>query len=114
MDIDNRVTDLRRSLRRHLNIPCNFPGRGPLLLDGDRVLLAVPRGPLGELRAALDHYLIMEDAEVAAGDFDVTLVHGPRAADVSAAMIGAAALEQLQAGVASAGLDIAPRAYWPL
>ena len=60
-----------------------------VLLDGDRVLLAVPRGPLGDLRAALDHYLIMEDAEVTAGDFEVTMVHGPRAGEVSAAMIAA-------------------------
>jgi folate-binding protein YgfZ len=62
-----------------------------VLLDGERVLLAVPRAVLGDLRASLEHYLIMEDAELVDGDFDVALVHGPRASDVSAKMVAAGA-----------------------
>jgi folate-binding protein YgfZ len=68
-----------------------------LLLDGDRILVAVPRAVVGDLRASLDHYLIMEDAEVAEGAFDVEIVHGPRSADVLAAM--------QKAGARGASLD---------
>jgi folate-binding protein YgfZ len=62
-----------------------------LLLDGERVVVAVPRAPLAELKASLEHYLIMEDAELADGDFAVALVHGPRAGEVLGAMVSAGA-----------------------
>ena len=56
-----------------------------VVLEETRAFLAVPRGSLTELRASLDHYLIMEDAEVAEGAYEVETVHGPRAAEVLAA-----------------------------
>jgi hypothetical protein len=68
-----------------------------VLLDGVRVLLAVPRGPLGELKTSLQHYLIMEDAELSDGEFEVSLIHGPRAEEVRKAMVSA--------GAAGASLD---------
>ncbi len=63
-----------------------------VLLDGARVLMAVPRSALADLRASLEHYLIMEDAELSEGEgFEVALIHGPRSGDVSAKMIAAGA-----------------------
>ena len=50
-----------------------------VFLDGDRVLVAVPRATLAELRASLDHYLIMEDVEIADAGVRGRAVHGPRA-----------------------------------
>lgn len=49
--------------------------------DGaERVLLAVPAAGAAPLREHLDHYLVMEDAEVAprTDGFEVWTVHGPR------------------------------------
>ncbi|HEX8790478.1 MAG TPA: glycine cleavage T C-terminal barrel domain-containing protein [Polyangiaceae bacterium] len=47
---------------------------------GERVLLVVPLFTVESLRAHLEHYLVMEDAEVALGDgWEVWSVHGPRA-----------------------------------
>jgi len=62
-----------------------------VLLDGERVLLAVPRAAVADLRASLEHYLIMEDAELVEGDFEVALVHGPRSGDVREKMVAAGA-----------------------
>jgi folate-binding protein YgfZ len=61
---------------------------------GDRLLVAVPDGARAdELRAHLDHYLVMEDAEVAAGaGFEAWAVHGPLAGEVLAAGVRAGAL----------------------
>jgi folate-binding protein YgfZ len=55
-----------------------------VLVDDERVLVAVPRSALAEVRASFERYLIMEDAEIATGedDFAVWLVHGPRSGDV--------------------------------
>jgi tRNA-modifying protein YgfZ len=46
---------------------------------GARLLVAVPRAVLETLRAHLDHYLVMEDAEmsVATDAFEAWSVHGP-------------------------------------
>jgi folate-binding protein YgfZ len=60
---------------------------------GQRLILAVPRTIAPELRAHLDHYLVMEDAEVA-GDvdgFEVWALHGPRSADALDAALAAGA-----------------------
>ena len=56
--------------------------------DGaERVLLVVPAALAESLRAHLDHYLVMEDAEMAPGTtaFEAWEVHGPRAGEALAA-----------------------------
>lgn len=68
-----------------------------VVLDSERLLLALPRAVAADVRAMLEHHLIMEDAEVAEGAFDVEAVHGPRAADVLAGVRAA--------GAAGAALD---------
>jgi folate-binding protein YgfZ len=47
--------------------------------DSQSVLMAVPRAAAENLRAHLEHYLVMEDAEIASGanGFDVWAIHGP-------------------------------------
>jgi folate-binding protein YgfZ len=61
---------------------------------GARVMLAVPAAAASALREHLDHYLVMEDAEIApgAGAFDVWALHGPRADEVLDAARAAGAL----------------------
>ena len=49
-----------------------------VVLDADRVVVALPANVAEAVRTSLDHYLVMEDAELAAADFDVWFVHGPR------------------------------------
>jgi folate-binding protein YgfZ len=44
--------------------------------------LAVPSSLREGLLATLDHYLIMEDAEIVASDMTFVLAHGPRAAEL--------------------------------
>jgi folate-binding protein YgfZ len=44
----------------------------------ERLLVAVPRAVGEALRTHLDHYLVMEDAEMSAGAFDAWSLHGPR------------------------------------
>jgi hypothetical protein len=58
-----------------------------LLADGDRVIAVVPAHVTGRLREHLDHYLVMEDAEMAPSDdaFEIWLLHGPLSARVLAA-----------------------------
>jgi folate-binding protein YgfZ len=58
---------------------------------GGRLLTAVPAAVAGELRKHLDHYLVMEDVEIAPEDdgFEVWSVHGPRAGDALVAAQGA-------------------------
>jgi folate-binding protein YgfZ len=48
--------------------------------DAARVLMAVPREVAEALRAHLDHYLVMEDAEIAAdvAAFEAWAIHGPQ------------------------------------
>jgi hypothetical protein len=61
--------------------------------QGERLLVAVPRSVVAALRAHLDQYLVMEDAEIAPRDdaFVPWAVHGPRSADVLAAARAAGA-----------------------
>jgi tRNA-modifying protein YgfZ len=49
-----------------------------------RALVVAPSGVAEALRAHLDHHLVMEDAEIAAGAgaFEPWALHGPRSADV--------------------------------
>jgi folate-binding protein YgfZ len=61
---------------------------------GQRVLVAVPQAVALTLRAHLDHYLVMEDAEISlsADPFGVWALHGPSAVDVLAAARSAGAV----------------------
>jgi folate-binding protein YgfZ len=63
--------------------------------DADaRALVVVPAELVEKLRAHLDHYLVMEDAEVAAdtGAFEPWMLHGPRSGDVLAVARAAGAV----------------------
>ncbi len=58
-----------------------------IVVDGSRALVVVPAALVETIRAHLDHYLVMEDVEVAAGTdgLEPWLLHGPRAEGVLAA-----------------------------
>jgi folate-binding protein YgfZ len=59
----------------------------------EKTLLVVPTSLRGAVRDHLDHYLVMEDAEIAPDvAFDVWTLHGPRSADVLRAARDAGAL----------------------
>jgi folate-binding protein YgfZ len=59
-----------------------------------RALVVVPAERVETLRTHLDHYLVMEDAEVAADSdaFEPWMLHGPRSGDVLAAARAAGAV----------------------
>jgi tRNA-modifying protein YgfZ len=66
----------------------------PILFDdGERAAVVVPVELVSRLREHLEHYLVMEDAEVAPASDGVEpwLIHGPRSAEVLAAARGAGA-----------------------
>jgi folate-binding protein YgfZ len=67
--------------------------------SGARVLAAVPGGVASALRTHLEHYLVMEDAEMAPGvdAYEAWALHGPRSAEVLEAARAA--------GAAGGGLD---------
>jgi folate-binding protein YgfZ len=69
-------------------------GDTTVVLAPERAVLVVPRPRAESLRAHLEHYLVMEDAEIARGDdaFAVLDLHGPRSGDVLAAARLAGAL----------------------
>jgi folate-binding protein YgfZ len=46
--------------------------------ERQRLLVAVPRAVSEALRTHLDHYLVMEDAEMSAGAFEAWSLHGPQ------------------------------------
>jgi tRNA-modifying protein YgfZ len=58
-----------------------------LVADGDRAIAVVEADRAGVLREHLDHYLVMEDAEIAAATdaFETWTLHGPASAPVLAA-----------------------------
>jgi hypothetical protein len=58
-----------------------------IVVDGSRVLVVVPAALTETIRAHLDHYLVMEDVEVAAGTdgLEPWILHGPRSERVLAA-----------------------------
>ncbi len=59
---------------------------------GARLIVAVPRSGSHELRTHLDHYIVMEDVELAEGAFRVWSVHGPRAREALASARKAGAI----------------------
>jgi len=66
----------------------------PVLVAGeDRVFVVVATDLVERLREHLDHYLVMEDAEVLPGAaaYDVWMLHGPRSEDALRAATGAGA-----------------------
>jgi folate-binding protein YgfZ len=85
-----------------------------VVVDDARALVVVPAETVEKLRAHLDHYLVMEDAEVAAhnGAFEPWMLHGPRSGDVLAAARAAGAVG---GGVDATGLGgaivLAPTAH---
>ena len=60
--------------------------------------LAVPASLREELMATLDHYLIMEDAELALGDHSFVVAHGPRAVELAHLAPYAGTIDLLGAG----------------
>ena len=66
-----------------------------VVFDEARLLVAVPREAAEALRAHLDHYLVMEDAELAFGELEAWSIHGPASA---------AALDAARAAGAAGGL----------
>ena len=63
-----------------------------LVADAERVLLAVPASAREALEQHFNHYLVMEDAEVAHAPLGVWSIHGPGAADALAAAVAAGAV----------------------
>jgi len=64
-----------------------------VVVDDARVLVVVPASEASALRMSLDHYLIMEDAEIVLSDaFTAFFAHGPRAGEVLAAARAAGAV----------------------
>jgi folate-binding protein YgfZ len=64
-----------------------------VVLGEDRLFVAVPTSALEGLRASLEHYLIMEDAEITSEQHAVAFVHGPGSADVRGEGMTAASLD---------------------
>jgi folate-binding protein YgfZ len=64
-----------------------------LVADGELAIAVVTADRAGVLREHLDHYLVMEDAEIAAGTdaFEAWLLHGPASEGVLAAARAAGA-----------------------
>jgi folate-binding protein YgfZ len=58
----------------------------------ERVVVALPGAVADALRAHLDHYLVMEDAEMSTGAFEAWSLHGPRSIEALAAARGAGAI----------------------
>jgi folate-binding protein YgfZ len=82
-----------------------------VVADADRLYLVVPAATAEPLRKHLDHYLVMEDAEVALGDgFEAWQLHGPRSADVLRAAREAGAIGGLldRTGLGGAALVAPP------
>ncbi len=65
-----------------------------VVVDDTELVIVVPVAAAETVRTSLDHYLIMEDAEIAAGSdaFAVWLAHGPRSAELLAAARTAGAI----------------------
>ena len=78
-----------------------FVGRNGRILADARIvfsdteaLVSVPRAVVAALRPHLEHYLVMEDAEIAerVDGFEPWMLHGPRSDDLLAVMRGAGAI----------------------
>jgi folate-binding protein YgfZ len=82
-----------------------------IVVDASRVYLTVPTAALETLRAHLDHYLVMEDAEVTVGEGVASwLLHGPRSAEVlqAARAAGAAGGALDRTGLGGAAVVVSP------
>jgi len=83
-----------------------------LIADGERVIAALAVSLVDRLREHLDHYLVMEDAEVAPGAeaFEIWMVHGPASPGVlsAARRAGAAAGSLDRTGLGGGGIILAP------
>jgi hypothetical protein len=62
-----------------------------VVLEAERLGIALPATEREAMRAWLDHHLIMEDAELGASEESVLFVHGPRSAELLDAARGAGA-----------------------
>jgi folate-binding protein YgfZ len=84
-----------------------------IVADRDAILALVPAPRAEEVRAELEHYLVMEDAELALEPRAATFVHGPRALEVARCATGATVAELDTTGlggavvIAPAGADAA-------
>jgi folate-binding protein YgfZ len=72
--------------------------------------LAVPASLRETLLPILDHYLIMEDAEIAAAELDFVVAHGPRAAELAHLAPFAGTVDLLGTGGLVLGVPAAERA----
>jgi folate-binding protein YgfZ len=79
--------------------------------DADGALaLAVPASLRETLLPILDHYLIMEDAELAAAELDFVVAHGPRAHELAHLAPFAGTVDLLGSGGLVLGVPAADRA----
>jgi folate-binding protein YgfZ len=90
-------------------VPRTSVGGGPASADG-ALALAVPASLRETLLPALDHYLIMEDAEIAAAELDFVVAHGPRAHELAHLAPFAGTVELLGTGGLVLGVPVAERA----
>ena len=85
-----------------------------VLVEEERVLAAVPVSALPTLRQHFDHYLVMEDAQVAPEEdaFDVWALHGPRSGEVvRAARVAGAVVGELDRTGLGGGVVLAPHEH---
>ena len=78
--------------------------------DRDTLVLAVPASLRDELLTTLDHYLIMEDVELALADMTFALAHGPRAGELVGLAPFAGTIDLLGTGGAVLGAPAAEKA----
>lgn len=74
------------------------------------LVLAVPASLRDELLTTLDHYLIMEDAELAVADMTFVLAHGPRAKELAGLAPFAGTIDLLGRGGVVLGSPAADKA----
>jgi folate-binding protein YgfZ len=90
-------------------VPRTSGGSGAASPDG-ALALAVPASLREALLPILDHYLIMEDAEIAAAALDFVVAHGPRANELAHLAPFAGAVDLLGTGGLVLGVPVADRA----
>ena len=82
----------------------------PSAAEQGALALAVPSNVREGLLATLDHYLIMEDAEITLADLTFVLAHGPRAAELAGLAPFAGTIDLLGSGGVVLGAPVAERA----
>jgi folate-binding protein YgfZ len=90
-------------------VPRTSVGGGPASADG-ALALAVPASLRETLLPVLDHYLIMEDAELAEAELDFIVAHGPRAQELARLAPYAGTMDLLGTGGLVLGVPVAERA----